>query len=136
MSQRDVVEIEKFLALVSAGDIENAVLQMTEDVVIDESGSLPHSGTYHGRQGFLDLITKFGQLYSGFALADISIHDAGAFIVANMTGTFTSKDGTKQAVMPVTEHYTMRDGKMAHADVYYKDPDQFKAFDYPQSQAA
>ena len=81
MSQRDVVEIEKFLALVSAGDIENAVMQMAEDVVIEESGSLPHSGTYYGRQGFLDLITKFGQLYSGFALADISIHDAGAFIV-------------------------------------------------------
>lgn len=133
MSQRDVEEIEQFLALVSAGDIENAVLQMTEDVVIDEAGSLPHSGTYYGRQGFLQLIEKFGGLYSGFALADISVHDAGAFIVAKMTGTFTSKDGTKQAVMPVTEHYTMRDGKMAHADVYYKDPDQFKAFDYSQA---
>jgi ketosteroid isomerase-like protein len=131
MSQHDVDEIEKFLALVSVGDIENAVLQMTEDVVIEEAGSLPHSGTYHGRQGFLELITRFGALYSGFALGDISVHDAGAFIVAKMTGTFTSKDGTKQAVMPVTEHYTMRDGKMAHADVYYKDPDQFKAFDYP-----
>ena len=132
MSQRDVEEVEKFLTLVTAGDIENAVLQMSEDVVIDEAGSLPHSGTYRGRQGFLDLIALFGRLYGGFALADTSVHDAGDFIVARMTGTFTSKDGAKQAVMPVTEHYTMRDGKLAHADVYYKDPDQFKAFDFPQ----
>jgi ketosteroid isomerase-like protein len=133
MSQRDVDEIEKFLRLVSAGDIGNAVLQMTEDVVIEESGSLPHSGTYTGRQGFLDLITRFGRLYSGFSLTETTVHDAGDFIVARMTGTFTSKDGSRQAVMRVTEHYTMRDGKMAHADVYYKDPDQFRAFDYPEA---
>jgi ketosteroid isomerase-like protein len=130
MSEVDVKEIEKFLQLVQAGDIQGAVGQMAEDVVVEEMGSIPHSGTYRGRDGFLGLITKFGQLYSGFALDDITVHDAGEFIVGRMTGTFTSKDGTKQAVMRVTEHYTMRDHKMAHADVYYKDPDQFKEFDY------
>jgi ketosteroid isomerase-like protein len=130
MSDTDVKEIEKFLELVQAGDIQGAVLQMTEDVVVEEMGSIPHSGTYHGRDGFLGLITRFGELYGGFALSDVSVHDAGAFVVAKMTGTFTSKDGTGQAVMAVTEHYTMRDHKMAHADVYYKDPDQFKTFDY------
>jgi ketosteroid isomerase-like protein len=130
MSDTDVKEIEKFLELVQAGDIQGAVQQMTGDVVVEEMGSIPHSGTYHGREGFLGLITKFGQLYGGFALSDVSVHDAGAFVVAKMTGTFTSKDGSKQAVMAVTEHYTMRDNKMAHADVYYKDPDQFKTFDY------
>jgi ketosteroid isomerase-like protein len=130
MSDTDVKEIEKFLELVRAGDIQNAVLQMDENVVVEEMGSIPHSGTYHGRDGFLGLLTRFGQLYGGFALSDVSVHDAGDFIVARMVGTFTSKDGTKQAVMPVTEHYTMRDNKMAYADVYYKDPDQFSTFDY------
>lgn len=130
MSDTDVKEIERFLELVQAGDIQGAVMQMTEDVVVEEMGSIPHSGTYHGRDGFLGLITKFGRLYGGFALSDVSVHDAGAFVVAKMTGTFTSKDGTKRAVMAVTEHYTMRDNKMAHADVYYKDPDQFREFDY------
>ena len=130
MSDTDVKEIEKFLELVQAGDIQGAVLQMTEDVVVEEMGSIPHSGSFHGRDGFLGLITKFGELYGGFALSDVSVHDAGAFVVAKMTGTFTSKDGAKRAVMPVTEHYTMRDHKMAHADVYYKDPDQFREFDY------
>ncbi|HEY1967276.1 MAG TPA: nuclear transport factor 2 family protein [Pseudonocardia sp.] len=130
MSDTDVKEIERFLELVQAGDIHGAVMQMTEDVVVEEMGSIPHSGTYHGREGFLALITRFGELYGGFALSDVSVHDAGSFVVARMTGTFTSKDGSKRAIMPVTEHYTMRDHKMAHADVYYKDPDQFKSFDY------
>jgi ketosteroid isomerase-like protein len=130
MSERDVKEVEKFLDLVLAGDIQNAVLQMDENVVVEEMGSIPHSGTYRGRDGFVALLTRFGELYGGFALSDVSVHDAGEFIVARMIGTFTSKDGTKQAVMPVTEHYTMRNNKLAHADVYYKDPDQFRGFDY------
>jgi ketosteroid isomerase-like protein len=130
MSDTDVKEIDKFLELVQAGDINNAVLQMAENVVVEEMGSIPHSGIYHGRDGFLDLIEKFGWLYGGFALSDISVHDAGEFVVAKMTGTFTSIDDTNQAVMPVTEHCTMRDHEMAHADVYYKNPDQFKSFDY------
>jgi ketosteroid isomerase-like protein len=130
MSEADVASVRKFLDLVQAGDIQGAVGQMTEDVVVEEMGSIPHSGTFHGRDGFLGLIARFGELYGGFALSDVSVHDAGEFVVAKMTGTFTSKDGTRQAVMPVTEHYTMRDHLMAHADVYYKDPDQFKEFDY------
>jgi ketosteroid isomerase-like protein len=130
MSDIDVKEVEKFFELVQAGDIQSAVMQMTEDVVVEEMGSIPHSGTYHGREGFVGLITKFGGLYGGFTLSDVSVHDAGEFVVARMTGTFTSKDGSKQAAMPVTEHYTMRDNKIAHADVYYKDPDQFTTFDY------
>lgn len=130
MSDADVKEVLRFLDLVQQGDIQGAVMQMTEDVVVEEMGSIPHSGTFRGREGFLGLIEKFGQLYGGFALSDTSVHDAGEFVVAKMTGTFTSKDGAKQAVMAVTEHYTMRDNKIAHADVYYKDPDQFKEFDY------
>jgi ketosteroid isomerase-like protein len=130
MSAADIEAVNAFLTLMKAGDVQGASEQLAEDVVFEEMGSVPHSGTYRGREGFIGLIGQFGDLYGGFELADVSVHDAGEFIVAKMTATFVAKDSSCKAVMRVTEHYTMRDNKMAHADIYYKDPDQFKAFDH------
>jgi ketosteroid isomerase-like protein len=127
MSEADVESVNALLKFLQAGDVKGAANQLADDVILDEMGSLPHSGTFHGREGFFKLMKRFGELYGGVALDDVSVHDAGAFVVAKLTGTFTSKNGEHKAVMPVIEHYTMRDGKVAHADVYYKDPNQFNA---------
>lgn len=127
MSEADAESVNTYLKLLQAGDVTGASEHLADDVIVDEMGGVPHSGTFHGREGFFKLMKRFGELYGGVALDDVSVHDAGAFIVAKMTATFTSKNGEHTAVVPAVEHYTMRDGRVAHADVYYKDPSQFNA---------
>jgi ketosteroid isomerase-like protein len=132
MTQTDIAVVRTFLEAVIGGDIDTALAQLTDDVEVVEMGSIPHSGTYRGRQGFSDLMARFGELYGGFEITDISVHDAGEFIVARMLGTFLSKAGDSTITMPITEHYWMNGGRMAKADVYYKDPDQFRQLQYQE----
>jgi hypothetical protein len=53
------------------------------------------------------------------------VHDAGEFVVARMNATFTSQDNGRSITMPVTEMYWVKDGKISHIDVYYKNPRLF-----------
>lgn len=126
MSEADVATVHRFFDSVKAGDAETALAQLTDDVIVDEMGDVPHTGTFHGPEGFGKILQMFGENYSGFELDVKSVNDAGDFIVGRMTMTVTSKNGEVTISMPITEHYTMRDNKICHVDVYYKNPEKFK----------
>lgn len=125
MSEADVAAVQKFFDCVKAGDADGALAQLTEDVVVEEMGGIPHSGTFHGPAGFAQILQMFAENYSGFDLDVKSVNDAGDFIVGRMDLTVTSKNGDVEISMPITEHYTMRDNRICHVDVYYKHPEKF-----------
>ena len=127
MSEKDVRVMEEFFECFANGDIAGCMSRMHEDCVLVESGGLPHSGTYVGAQGFLELVTKIGELFSTATLTDCTVHDAGEFVVARMTGHFTSRANGLTVSQPVTEHYWLTDGRISRADVYYKNPKEFDA---------
>jgi ketosteroid isomerase-like protein len=122
VSQENVQVVEKFITSLTSGDLDGALALVTDDLELVESGSIPHDGTYRGRDGVVELMTKVGQSFGGFELKDPSFHDAGEFVVGRMTATFRSKTSAEEVTMAVAEHYWVRDGKIAYVDVYYKDP--------------
>jgi ketosteroid isomerase-like protein len=122
--------VEEFLALGIRGDVDGALALVGSTCVVEESGGFPHSGTYVGPNGFLDLLTK---MFSDFApvVTDATLHDAGDFVVGRMNATFTSQDNGRSITMPVTEMYWVKDGKISHIDVYYKNPRLFDELTAP-----
>jgi ketosteroid isomerase-like protein len=116
--------VEQFLALGMRGDVDGVLALVGSTCVVQESGGVPHSGTYVGPNGFRDLLTK---MLPDFApvVTDATVHDAGEFVVARMNATFTSQDNGRSITMPVTEMYWVKDGKISHIDVYYKNPRLF-----------
>lgn len=113
--------VEQFLALGIRGDVDGALALVGSTCVVDESGGFSHSGAYFGPNGFLDLVTK---MLADFApvVTDTTLHDAGEFVVGRMNVTFTSQETGRSIAMPVVEMYWVKDGKISHIDIYYKNP--------------
>ena len=122
MSAENVELVSKFLNCLITGDLGGALGYAADDMTLVEAGSIPHAGTYVGRDGLIQLVTAIGELFGGFELHEASFHDAGEFVVSRMNATFVAKSGDRKVTMAVAEHYWVRDGKISYVDVYYKEP--------------
>lgn len=127
MSASDCVVMKEFFECFATGAIPGCMARMHDDCVLVEGEGLPHSGTFVGGEGFRQLVTKIGQIYSGAMLSEVVVYDAGEYVVARMIGTFTSRSNGLTVSQPITEHYWLTGGKVTRADVYYKDPSAFDA---------
>ena len=84
MSASDCVVMKEFFECFATGDIPGCMARMHDDCVLVEGEGLPHSGTFVGGEGFLQLVTKIGQIYSGAMLSEVVVYDAGEYVVARM----------------------------------------------------
>jgi ketosteroid isomerase-like protein len=125
MSHEDKLVLDTFLAYATKGDYEKALSYFAEDCTIIEADGMPHSGTYVGAQGFADAMKKMSAVAVP-EITEVTTHDAGEFVVARMSVTFTSVTNDRQISMPVTELYWLEKGKIQLVDAYYKNP---RAFD-------
>jgi uncharacterized protein len=111
--------VQRMFDCALSGDVEGALACFTPDATIDEGDSLPWGGKFHGSAGFVEFMTAIA------AECDLSqwvtITDAGDFVVVRGVATFRARATGDAVEMPLVEIHTIRDGKIAHADVYYKD---------------
>lgn len=96
MSTNSLQVVESFISCVKAGDGEGALAQLADDVTIVEAGSIPHEGTFEGKDGVGDLLQQIDTTFGGLELSEESFHDARDFIVARFTATFHSKSTSDQ----------------------------------------
>ena len=61
--------VKLFLDAVQAGDVETAMSYVDDDVEMNTAEHHPFlPGQYRGRQGFLEIMTKIGEVLDGFRL--------------------------------------------------------------------
>lgn len=113
--------MDQFFAGYAAGDLDAVASLVHPDGVIRESDALPFGGDYVGPDGFRTLI---GAMLRDFDFEVLSREDlpAGDTLVIKMGARFTARHSGEQVELPVVELYTVRDGLIVEADVYYKDP--------------
>jgi uncharacterized protein len=125
MSRADgatVDTVRRFMAATGAERLDERRSLLHDDFVVHEAGGLPFSGDYHGSQGFFELMTRMSDLLDltpGPIATDALGDDA---VAARFRLTFTSRASGKSVEMGLVEIYTVRDGRIAELDVYYKDP--------------
>jgi uncharacterized protein len=125
MSRADgatVDTVRRFMAATGAERLDERRSLLHDDFVVHEAGGLPFSGDYQGSQGFFDLLTRMNDLLEltpGPIATDALGDDA---VAARFRLTFTSRASGKSVEMGLVEIYTVRDGRIAELDVYYKDP--------------
>jgi ketosteroid isomerase-like protein len=93
-----------------------------DDFVVHEAGGLPFSRDYHGSEGFFDLLNRMNdvlELTAGPVTTD-PLGDAA--VAARFRLRFISRASGESVEMGLVEIYTVRDGRIAELDVYYKDP--------------
>jgi hypothetical protein len=120
MSAEDVEVVRRFTAGLRSGEVAACLELLHPENVFDEAEGLPFAGDYSGHEGFMRLLKDVNRLFE-VKLAEPQISDAGDCVVVQLTGTFTSRATSRSAEMPVVDLYRVRDGKVAHVDVYYKD---------------
>lgn len=121
MSAESVKVVEGFLGAFASGDIAGALSFLAPDAVVDEAHGLPFSGRYVGPDGFLEILGKMSAVL-GATVDKIEVHDSGDVVTGKLSLTFTSSATGEALQTTVVELYTVADGKITHADVYYKDP--------------
>ena len=114
--------VRRFMAATGAEREHERRSLLHDDFVVHEAGGLPFSGDYHGSQGFFELLDRMNDLLE-LKAGPITIDPLGNDAVAARFGlTFISRASGKSVQMGLVEIYTVRDGRIAELDVYYKDP--------------
>jgi hypothetical protein len=121
-AERSLATVRRFMAATGAQRRDERRSLLHDDFVVHEAGGLPFSGDYHGWQGFFELLNRMSdvlELTAGPVTTDPLGDDA---VAARLRLRFISRASGESVEMGLVEIYTVRDGRIAELDVYYKDP--------------
>ena len=121
MTSESAAVVDKFLGAFAAGDVETALSCFSDETVVEEAHGLPFSGTFVGPAGFMELLGAMSALFEP-RVDKVEVLDAGTAAVGRIDLTFRSKKSGRELATSAVEVYRVADGKITHADVYYKDP--------------
>jgi uncharacterized protein len=121
-ARRTLATVRRFMAATGVERRNERRSLLHDDFVVHEAEGLPFSGDYHGSEGFFELLKRMNdvlELRAGPVTTDPLGDDA---VAARFRLTFTSRASGKSVEMGLVEIYTVRHGRIAELDVYYKDP--------------
>jgi ketosteroid isomerase-like protein len=121
-AERTLATVRRFMAATGAERRNERRSLLHDDFVVHEAGGLPFSGDYHGSQGFFELLNRMNDVLE-LTAGPITTYPLGEdAVAARFRLTFTSRASGKSVDIGLVEIYTVRDGRIAELDVYYKDP--------------
>lgn len=112
--------LHRFIDCFRAGDLAGARGMIAAEAVWHEGESLAWGGEWHGPDGFAAMIGAISGP-TELLLEEAVIADAGDIVVLRLNVVFVSRASGRRLPMRVIENYTIRDGRIHGADVYYKD---------------
>jgi uncharacterized protein len=121
-AETSLATVRRFMAAAGAERQDERRSLLHDDFVVHEAGGLPFSGDYHGPQGFFELLERMNDVLE-LTAGPITTEPLSADVVAaRFRLTFVSRASGKSVEMGLVEIYTVRHGRIAELDVYYKDP--------------
>ena len=122
MSQGNVEVVQRFEDAFVRGDMDEVLSLLTSDVVVHEAPSLPYPGDHRGHDGFLRLADAFNAVWEIVSDLDLTFLDAGeAHVVVLVAFDVMTRSTGVPLRLRLAEVYTVRDGRIADLDVYYRD---------------
>ena len=114
--------VETFVVAFGDGRLDDAFALLHDDFVVHAAGDVPYSGDYLGAEGFSELLGKMLPALDLTPSPDMEFLVDGDKVVLYYRLTFTARASGASVEMGVTEVLTVRDGRIAELDVYYKNP--------------
>jgi ketosteroid isomerase-like protein len=122
MSQANVDVVRRFEDAFVRGDLDEVLSLLTEDVVVHEAASLPYAGEHRGHDGFLRLADTFNRVWEMTSELDLTFLDTGTDrVVVLVAYDVVARATGRPFRLDHVEIYTVRDGRIADLDIYYKD---------------
>lgn len=120
-AQRNLATVSRFMELVPAGELDEAARLTHDGFVVHEPPGLPYGGEYDGLPAFFELLTKISAALELTPLAVKHVAD-GDTVLARISLRFTARATGASLDMELANIFTLRDGRIAELDVFYKDP--------------
>jgi ketosteroid isomerase-like protein len=118
----NVALIQRFQDSFVAGDMDDVLSLLADDVVVHEAPSLPYPGDHRGKDGFLKLAATFLEVWEFSSPLDLEILPAGEDrVLALVRFDVRAKPTGTSLTLRTAEIYTIRDGKIADLIVHYWD---------------
>jgi ketosteroid isomerase-like protein len=122
MSQANVDIVQRFEDAFVRGDLDEVLSLLAPDLVVHEAASLPYAGDHRGHDGFLRLAEAFNSVWKMTSDLDLTLLDAGEeYVVGLVQYDVVSRATGVPFRLDHVEVYTVRDGRIADLDIYYKD---------------
>ncbi len=120
MSAADAAVVSKFLESIAKFDVEGALGCLHPEAVVEEAASLPYGGTHVGVPGFMTIVTKMTEAAVP-TFESFEVFDGGDRVIGRIQLHLLAHASGAELRMQVVEIYTVTDGLITHADVFYKD---------------
>lgn len=109
-------------AVVYEADFDKAMTFANEDLTIREAPGLPYRSPYVGKQGLVELMTDVGEQWDFDGPLQLAYYPAAEdLVVGRISGKAAVKATGEKVDFLVTEWFTLKDGKVAHIEVFYFD---------------
>lgn len=119
--------VGRFVTAVAEERVDDARQLLHPELVVCETGGLPHSGEYHGPQGFFDAMAKMNELWDVHLTRLVQTLADDNTVAVRFCLRFTARATAKSVEVGMVEVYTIRDELIAELDVFCKDPSSVAA---------
>lgn len=122
MSNANAALIERFENSYLAGDIDDVMTILSDDIVVHEPTSVPYAGDHRGKQAFLGLQQQFVGVWDLPDGVELEILPAGDDrVLVLVDGTAIARATGEGYRLRIAEVYTVTDGRIASIEVFYFD---------------
>lgn len=128
MSEDNVPLIQSFEDAFVAGDMDYILSILDDEITIYESDSVPYPGTFHGKEGFLEIARLMTSVWDITSDLDLEIMPAGddrVLVIVEFDAR--SHDTGNPVTIRIAEIYTVRNNKISEIQVFYWDPKAMEA---------
>jgi uncharacterized protein len=114
--------LQEFEDRMVAGDTDYVLTLLDDDIVVHECDHVPYPGEHRGKDGFMKLAEAFHATWEITSELGLEILPAGDDkVLTRVQFDAIGKATGKPITLRIAELYTIKDGKLADIDVFYKD---------------
>ena len=126
MSQENVEFVRRAWEALENGDFSAAIETLSPEFVTVVNQPIPVAGTYHGREGFLQLTLDWAEGFDELVTTAEEHFDAGDQVVTRVRHKSRGAESGAPVETDIWYVWTIRDGKTVRADIFN---DRSKAFE-------
>jgi ketosteroid isomerase-like protein len=122
VSNANAALIERFENSYLAGDIDDVMTILSDDIVVHEPTSVPYAGAHRGKDAFLGLQQQFVAVWDLPDGVELEILPAGDDrVLVLVDGTAIARATGERYRLRIAEVYTVAEERIASIEVFYFD---------------
>jgi uncharacterized protein len=123
MSAKNVDTVRAMYAAYARGDFATGLSYLDPSIEFSQPEDEPGGGTYHGHEGVIQAFTKWTGAWDGYHVEVEELSDLGADVLARTRHFGRGKDSGVEVEMEIFQLWTLHDGKVVRARMYYNEAD-------------